>query len=561
MMGCAAQHRLTWWVVGVVLALGAVFAAARAQPAEGPGAHIKVMASAGAMKFDRAVLPHAWGVIRESSQGDVFLVHIPPREAPGADGKLHGVPSGTLRVATRLGSEPVAMAAVDSGVYLVFAPDIAGVGMQVLSLDAVASGVGDLWRFVPEGRLRTRPALPGNIRLLAFAGSPGGPVAIATGLPEPQSTKLLELRGESWRQTVLPTELVEMIERGGVVTTATIREGLRVRVTWDLVERWWTIRYEKPSGPAIIETWQPVEAGPRGTDSSEAGDTEGWVQSGGELLRWSIERDELLLRPGLGGDGAALARIELSPMTQSVAVVPLDATGDVLVARTLAPPPASSAGPTGRSATATLQITELSAATGRILYDGPPRSANPIAAEDFRAVALILFTCMALTIGLVLATSAGGDTVVLGEGMALASPMLRALAGLIDVVAAAVIAARLLGVPLGDLLTPGGVLFGGGRLTLATVGVGLALGVFAEAFLGRSLGKILTGSEVVGWRRGDTASGHPRLRQVVVRNLVKWLLPPVAILALIDPSGRHRGEVLSRTAVVVRFDREDEQPE
>lgn len=560
MIWSARKHLLACRLLGVLLAMVVFSTAAHPQPEVEPP-RITITPSAGAMKFDRAILPHAWAVIRESKQGDVFLVHIPPREAPGADGKLHGVPAGTLRVATRLGSMPLAMAAVDAGVYLVFAPDIAGVGMQVLSLEAVQSGVGDLWTFVPDGRLRTRPALPGNIRLLAFAGSPGGPVALVTGLPDPQPTKLLELRGESWRQTVLPTELVEMIERGGVVTTATIREGLRVRVTWDLVERWWTIRYESPSGPAIIETWKPGETPSDRSEQGEAGTQEGWIQSGGEVLRWSVEPGELVLWPGVAAGGPVLSRIELPSTVQSVAVLPLDATGDVLVARTLAPDSGSQPRSGGRSGTATLQITELSAATGRTLYDGPPRSANPIAAEDFRAVAFILFTCMALTIGLVLATSAGGDTVVLGEGMALASPLLRALAGLIDVAAAAAIAARLLGVPLADLLTPGGVLFGGGRLTLATVAVGLVLGVIGEALLGRSLGKILTGSEVVGWRRGDTAAGQPRLIQVLIRNVVKWLLPPVAILALIDPSGRHRGEVLSRTAVVVRFDTDEQQPE
>ena len=36
-----------------------------------------------------------------------------------------------------------------------------------------------------------------------------------------------------------------------------------------------------------------------------------------------------------------------------------------------------------------------------------------------------------------------------------------------------------------------------------------------------------------------------------MRNAVKWGLPPVALFGLIDAGGRHRGDQLARTAVVV----------
>ena len=37
-----------------------------------------------------------------------------------------------------------------------------------------------------------------------------------------------------------------------------------------------------------------------------------------------------------------------------------------------------------------------------------------------------------------------------------------------------------------------------------------------------------------------------------MRNTVKWCLPPAASLALLEPTGRHRGDLLAGAVVVVR---------
>ena len=87
---------------------------------------------------------------------------------------------------------------------------------------------------------------------------------------------------------------------------------------------------------------------------------------------------------------------------------------------------------------------------------------------------------------------------------------------------------------------------------------GLVLGVMGEVLIGRSIGKLLTGCEVVDVRVTGSIS-HPQFWQALVRNVIKWVLAPAAMLGLMDAQGRHRGDSMSRTAVVV--EEPDEDPE
>jgi hypothetical protein len=511
---------------------------------------IESLPSAAAMIFDRAAVPHAWLVVQESSAGEFFLVHVPPRESVGADGKLHGAPAGTLRVATRLKQKPLAMAAMDAAVYMAFAPPTPQEGLEVLALEAMGSGVGDLWRYEPDGRLRTLRSLPPGVKLLALVGLPGGPSALVADA-DGTNARLLELRGDEWLATPLPLEAAEMINRGGIVHAIPVRGGIALHLDWNSVERWWVVRHERREGPAIFET-VPAAANVRWAGAS------GFVQSDGNLSRWGVAEGVLKLTSGEGEQ--LLAQLKLAPEAIGLAVVPLDGVGRLLVVQSVSgsTPGAAPSADESKPVRNRLLVSELSSATGRVMYEGEPKSASPIAPDDFRAVVLVLFFGMSLTIGLVLVTSSRSDVVPLGNDWTLASPATRFVAGFIDLFAAAAIAGRILGVPFEEVLTPAGVLYGGGSLALMTLAVGLVLGIIAEAAIGRSLGKLLCGCEVVGWR-GSEPPRSARLWQVCVRNLIKWVLPPVALLAFIDPSGRHRGETLSRTAVVVRIEPEEDQ--
>jgi hypothetical protein len=95
-------------------------------------------------------------------------------------------------------------------------------------------------------------------------------------------------------------------------------------------------------------------------------------------------------------------------------------------------------------------------------------------------------------------------------------------------------------------------------LLIATIGVGLAHCTLGEWLFGRSLGKGLVGCRVFHVRLSRGADGtitpavsKPTLWRALARNIVKWLLPPVAMAGLNLPDRRHRGDVVAGTVVVV----------
>jgi hypothetical protein len=47
----------------------------------------------------------------------------------------------------------------------------------------------------------------------------------------------------------------------------------------------------------------------------------------------------------------------------------------------------------------------------------------------------------------------------------------------------------------------------------------------------------------------------------LIRNVVKWGLPPVAMVGMLDPVGRHRGDLLAMTAVVIEGEPDEDEGE
>lgn len=87
---------------------------------------------------------------------------------------------------------------------------------------------------------------------------------------------------------------------------------------------------------------------------------------------------------------------------------------------------------------------------------------------------------------------------------------------------------------------------------LIAAGVSLGCCVVVEAATGASLGKWLTGLRVVCM---DPPGARPRAWQSLVRNTFKGfllLVPLAGLFTLMSPGGRGPGEVVSRTAVVLR---------
>jgi uncharacterized RDD family membrane protein YckC len=216
---------------------------------------------------------------------------------------------------------------------------------------------------------------------------------------------------------------------------------------------------------------------------------------------------------------------------------------------------------------ARLKVMELSLASGEVLTDSSPAHSDAvISRRDMQVLWLVLLAIGAVTLVFVV-RSDGPTEARLPEGASLATPTRRMVAGVIDLMAALV----LVGVVLGQ--SPMSLVSGQG---LASNGLGPVLGALVtacfhctlgEALFGRSLGKFTLGIRVsamrcevegVGTERsgpdGKQVSwvpGEPTLGQAVVRNLVRWCLPPIGVLMFLDGSFRHAGDLLARTLVVL----------
>jgi uncharacterized RDD family membrane protein YckC len=149
----------------------------------------------------------------------------------------------------------------------------------------------------------------------------------------------------------------------------------------------------------------------------------------------------------------------------------------------------------------------------------------------------------------------------LPEHASLAEAGRRALATLIDVLVAGFVVLKSWEMTLGDLVAVEVWLsLRGVELCIGLLLTGFVLSCGGEAILGRSLGKLLTGCEVISvLPKAEEQENRPVFRQLLVRNLVKWLLPPVAMSVLFDATLRHRGDLIAGTAVVVWQPEDDEE--
>jgi uncharacterized RDD family membrane protein YckC len=137
---------------------------------------------------------------------------------------------------------------------------------------------------------------------------------------------------------------------------------------------------------------------------------------------------------------------------------------------------------------------------------------------------------------------------------------------MLDYVPSAILVALMQGRSALVMLMPSTML-GGAESSLGELDLrplGLAIGVtilhvsVCELLLGRSLGKFVMGIRVVsidaagaGIQGGGIVGMQvPGLGQILVRNLVRWLVPMLALFGMLDVAGRHPGDLAARTLVV-----------
>ena len=128
------------------------------------------------------------------------------------------------------------------------------------------------------------------------------------------------------------------------------------------------------------------------------------------------------------------------------------------------------------------------------------------------------------------------------------------MATAIDAFVASIVASRLSGMPIDVAFSVEA--FGGPLLVFLvwTAVAGTVLGAVAECAWGRTLGKGLAGCMVLDAGGAKPNPGNspitPSFWRSLLRNAIKWFVPPLALLGLWGTSGRHRGDVAARCVVI-----------
>jgi hypothetical protein len=465
---------------------------------------------------------HGWVILGGPGEG-VLLVHLPPRQ-----GGVGGGVEGQARRVRALEHAPLAIAARGREVFMVFG----GSPRRVLSVTAVPTPIPGIWRDEPVDRLSPNPPIPDDGEVMGLAAGPSGLACLLGGESGP---RLLELRGEQWVEAELPE-----IGGDGPFRGTLLGDGsglVLVRSAGGASGAWW----RDTSG-----VWR------EGSAAWPDGATPAGMVRGRVVL--------LLGEEGEGGRrGVALlgpdrlervGEIEIPALGEgqgrAAAVAIGDASGRLSVLWALG----------GDDGAGGHQIREVSLSTGRVLYEGPVERVLPVSAQEFRLVAALLVVVLVVSLFVVLRPIDDRAPVELPEGWALASPGRRLAAAVLDAALCAIPVASVFGVGVVDVLTGGVVLAPGngwGAIP-GLLGLGLVYGTVAESVFGTTAGKLLLGCRVAR----AVGVGGPRRVGVwaaFVRNLVKWALPPVAALALLETSGRHRGDLLARAVVLVRVGR------
>ena len=480
---------------------------------------------------------HGWVVVQVPGEQSASLAHVPPRTPTQHAGPA---PSGRLRAVATLSQRPTHIAADASSVYMLFVPDSAG-ERQIMMLSVRPTGVRDLWIRSPETRFVLVGTLTDVERVFGLAVHGGQLHAL---VENEEGVELLARVGSEW----------VAVEHPGFDASATLRLSA------------------SETGLHVVEqgasTWR-VHALRHGTWDRQTLR----LPEGDPPLRFAgVWRDEVIAlgeRDGrtavwsLGASEPLLLGV-IDPIREESAAAILHSTGHLVLAWSVAgevteklesglPAPEEVSNPVRR-------IVEFSLIEGRSLYAGPANVTTPVSPNEFRVLAFSLMLMMAVVLLVVLRPPGVAGVVVLPPGLAIAGPGRRLVATAIDGFIGLVVISRALDMSVVEVLGPIALPATGsidvGPLAMAIM-VNIAHCSVSEAFFGRSIGKTMMGLIVA---RVDAASGGlpagqfrpPSIGRSFARNMIKWVLPPVAMLALSDPGWRHRGDLIARSAVLSR---------
>lgn len=483
---------------------------------------------------------HGWLIAQVPGENSTTLVHVPPRIPTS---RAASSVAGRLKAAASLSEAPIHLAADGATVFMIFDKG-EGETFEVAQLTAIPTGMQDNWVREPRDRLRFLPSIENAEAVIGFSIAEGKPAAL---IERDQSKRLLVLEAGEWTEHSCPelqadSSLVLVYSEPNRLHVVECMES-RIVLNTLSGEGWQSVRLAD-SAPFSLEAVQPVGVYLGELVSILPGETRHEI--------WSLS------------EHGAMKLGTIDPPGSPLAATVLHSTGRLMLSWTNAdertgevesglPAPREVSNPIRR-------VIEFSLIEGRTMYAGRAVVSSPVNQTEFRNLAFLMMLLMGLVLLVVLRPPADGAAVSLPPGLAIAGPGRRTLATLFDGLIGVVIVARIQDLTVLEVLGPFAVP-ATGRLDIGPLLVALLINVFhcsvGEAVFGRSIGKSFMGLIVA---RVDAASASlpegqfrpPAPFRSLGRNLIKWFMPPVAMLALSDPGGRHRGDLLARTAVLCR---------
>jgi hypothetical protein len=538
---------------------------------------------AGAQAADQG--NHAWFAV--PTDAGAWIVHVPPR---GPTGSVGVADAGDVRVAAQVYSMPEGLAAWERTLHMVFAAERDAQGRRVRKVLSMRVRPGEspgMWRNVDlDGRLDPAPSLMDADELLGFVGSDRGPVALVR---RNAAMWLGVLDGGRWRSISLPPE-IESASMGGSshwLASSPLGPAIVQRRGTDVVlwhAKWPGAEPSKLAPETASATLDTPIACSWTSQLAAVGD---WLQTSRESWWFLTPQHEWLAVARVAqDDGSSSAERDLAqvwsvrfadqqPTVDRMHSTPVPRESPLASAITMNPrramllwlddQPAAALPPRSVGQTGKFHLHEVSTDSGRVWYSGLMNQRSAVTGADMRTLMAFLFGVTMLVLLFVLKPTGTVPPLALPPGVALASPQARWMAGLIDLVPALLMAFRFSGIWSGDGIQWSALVSGGWLLPILalTLLFGAAHCAVTEWLFAKSLGKALMGCEVVSSRfeKHAAADGSvhlvPRVRrirlwQAVVRNLIRWVVPPIGMEAWGDGSGRHRGDLIARTVVVER---------
>ncbi|MBL4699216.1 MAG: RDD family protein [Phycisphaerales bacterium] len=471
---------------------------------------------------------HAWAVYA-TTDGEPLFVHLPPRDGDaGAPIPIDPAQPGELHAVRPLSTFPDGLAAFDNRVYLVF-PSVAVGDRQirrVYSGRIVASPVGSVWGFVPSGRLDSEPAIQSTGELIDFVATSDAVWAL---LKENDQYTLITLGNSSWSSTTLPaaeSASWRLSAQGSQLVAVDVSDSKTMRA-YGLRADQTTWQNDWPQANKPVGEFEFI-AGVHGLyildrDANGLTRIQTWSSAGVFTIATEVD---VPTDTSFAAMGSVNRLVGLSQYV-STDIDPDDST-------TIQP---------------AILVHEIDLSDGTLIYTGPPVVSSPVSAAEMRfLMGMMVLIMIGVLVVVIMPDKA--DAMGIPDGFALADPGRRLIATMFDVFLVSFIMGLLFDVRVSEIITLSVIVRSDTAwLVIPSVMVsGIIIMSVLEWLFGASVGKWMMGIRVVRGQGG--AMERIPLWAAFVRNVIKWLLPPVTALALIDPEMLHRGDRATRTLVV-----------